>query len=688
MNLVTLDFETYYDQNYSLSKLTTEEYVRDPRFEVLMVGIKINNGMTRAYLADEYDLKLVLDAHQLHECAVQVHHSHFDGAILSWIYNIRPKIWFDTLPMARAEIGSVAAHGLSLGNIASHLHLGTKGTTVDDMKGKRLADLTAAERRAYADYCALSPDSDVNICYRAAAVLRPRFTKAELKLIDLTTRLFTEPLLELDGPLYAEFKELEVARKATLILQAGVTRDQLMSNEKFALVLRQLGVEPPMKNSPKKRDENDKPLRIYAFAKNDDGLKNLLDHPNESVVAVVEARLGVKSSIMETRAQRFVDMATRGPAPIYIKYWGAEQTGRHSAGDKTNFLNLGRPKMLRPEDKLMGSPVVTPDGRALVAKLSKDGTRILTTAGVHPVKDCHQIGLRDGLRAPKGMKIVVGDSSNIEARMVCYVAGQDDILEGYRKGEDQYCALASDVFRKPINKKDHPAERQMGKVGVLQLGFQSGKDKFYDTVRHWDFGPDKELMRPYQENEALIRSIVDVFRNKYYNVAWTWRDYQDRVIPALSARECVYLDRKSLMQTTERGTILMPNGRELRYPRLRWKEDDPLKPEQRSRNGGQWIFDVRENSRILPTKIYGGKLFENVVQALARVVVMDQTVEVAKHFRVVHSVYDEIICCVPEAAAEECEKCLKEVLSTSPAWAPDFPVAAETGIGDFYGAAK
>lgn len=689
MKLLTLDFETYYDSDYSLRKMTTEEYIRDPRFEAMILGARVNDEDPSVYVGRDH-IAMALDAMDVENSAVLCHHSHFDGAILNWHFNKRPRIWFDTLPMGRAAAGAVSALGGSLKNLASYFGVGTKGDEALQMSGRHLSDLSYDELQAYCDYCALREDSDVNLTYRLFQILRPQFSKEELQLIDLTTRLFTEPLLELDGPLYAEFKEQEVARKATLILQAGVTKADLMSNDKFAEVLRKLGVKPPMKPSPKKRDENGKPVLTYAFAKTDDGLQDLLEHEDDLVRTVVEARLGVKTSIMETRAQRFIDMAARGPAPIYIKYWGAEQTGRHSSGDKTNFLNLGRSKRLMPEDKTMGASIVTPAGRAQVAKLSKDGTKLLTTAGVFPVKDCHQIGLRDGLRAPKGMKIVVGDSSNIEARKVVYIANQDDILEVYRSGGDPYCGLASDVFRREIRKGEHPAERQLGKVGVLSLGFGAGQDRFFDMVRHWDFGPDAELMRPYQEDEQLIRGIVPIFRNKYYNVKWTWDDYTDRVIPALIAKECVYLDRKGLMQTTERGTILLPNGRELRYPNLRWREEEDLDQPgfQAKRRRGEWVFDVREGKRLIPTKIYGAKLFENVVQAMARIVVMDQTVKVSRKYKVVHSVYDEIICCVPEEQAEECEAYVKECLSTPPSWALDFPVAAETGIGDFYGAAK
>jgi len=687
MDLITLDWETFYGKGYSLSSMNTEAYIRDPRFEPLILGIKVNDRPARAYPRDGTDWKLVFQALDIENNAVLCHHAHFDGAILNWLYGIKPKIWFDTLSMARAAIGSVSANGLGLGAISEHLGTGTKGKEVLTAFDKRLADFTPTELRAYCGYCAENEDSDVNLTYRNFQQMIGQFSKSELQLIDVTVRLFTEPLLQFDRNLLEQYKNSVVANKARLIMQAGVTREELTSNDKFAEVLRRLDVVPPMKLSPTRKDEQGSPIWTYAFAKTDDGIKMLLDHEDERVVAVTEARVGVKTSIAETRAQRYIDMADRGPVPIYIKYWGAEQTGRHSAGDKTNFLNLGRTRPLDADDLYMGCPVVTPKGMGLVAKVSKDGKRVLTSLGAEKIKDCHKMGLRDSLWAPPGHVIVVGDSSNIEARKVCYLAGQEDILNVYRSGGDPYILMASELFQKEMTKETHPVERQLGKVMVLSLGFGAGEEKFLVIVRGWDYGPAREQVQKYLDDERLLRGAVRVFRNKYWCVKDLWDYQRDVVIPALAEKKRVYADSKNLTYTTDEGTILLPNDRCLRYPNIRLTTNKTAVPGTRAW-GKEWVFDVMQGRRQIPTKIYGGKMVENETQAMARVIVMDQVVQISRKYRVVLSVYDEAVCCVPEEQAEECEAYVKQCLSTPPKWAPDFPVAAETGVGNFYGACK
>jgi DNA polymerase len=499
--------------------------------------------------------------------------------------------------------------------------------------------------------------------------LRPQFGTEELKLIDLTTRLFTEPILELDAPLLQEYRDEIVAHKGFLLLQAGVVKETLMSNDKFAEELRRRGVEPEMKDSPTAKDEFGRPKRTYAFAKTDSFMKSLLEHEDDVVRTLAEARLGVKTSIAETRAERYIDMASRGPAPIYLKYWGAEQTGRHSAGDKSNFLNLGRNKRLEKFHLAPGHVIVAPTGRTQILKVSKDGKRLLTVRGEEwKVKECHRIGLRDSIRAPKGYMLIAGDSSNIEARMLCYLAGQKDILEVYRAGGDPYCSLASHIFHREITKEDEE-ERFFGKIGVLGCGYQMGPSKLREAARAmYDIDMDIEM----------ARTVVYTFRETYDQVTRWWKYLLEVVIPAMADGRTVYADPNGLA-ITGKHMITTGGGRVLRYPNLRQvrRNDD--------QGGTEWVFDVRDGVRSIPAKLYGGKLAEELTQHFARNVVMAQALKVNKKYRVVHMVYDEIVCCVPEDEAEECEQYVQKVMSTAPSWAPTLPVAAETGKGVIYG---
>jgi hypothetical protein len=301
-------------------------------------------------------------------------------------------------------------------------------------------------------------------------------------------------------------------------------------------------------------------------------------------------------------------------------------------------------------------------------------TGIATTLGVFPDYKCHRIGLRDTVKAPEGMVLVVGDSSNIEARKVCWIAGQEDILAKYRAGEDLYCDMATNTYGRTITKKDKE-ERQLGKVAVLGLGFGMGKEKFYNTA----------TKPPW--NVAIERDITDravyVFRDRYNKVVDFWAYLNNQVIPAMADGGMRYADPLQRIMTGPEQLIL-PNGRVLRYPNLRQRKnpdpDSPFKVE--------WVFDVREGSRLIPTKLYGGKLCENIVQALARIVVLDQAVEISRRYKVVMLVHDEVVCCVPEEEAEACKAFMLKVMSTTPAWAEGLPLGAEVGINQIYSLAK
>jgi DNA polymerase len=322
-----------------------------------------------------------------------------------------------------------------------------------------------------------------------------------------------------------------------------------------------------------------------------------------------------------------------------------------------------------------GRSIFTPKGRAIITDPGIPGlTGVATDKGQFIMDDVHKIGLRDTIRAPKGHTLVVGDSANIEARMVCWIAGQEDILEKYRRGADLYCDMASSTYGRPIAKKDKK-ERQLGKVAVLGLGFGMGKQKFFDTATGPMWGIDIE--------RSLTDTAVDVFRYKYDKVQDFWRFQNDVVIPHMSDGGMIYADPKNKIMTGPQR-LMLPNGRLLRYPNLHQRKnpnpDSPFKVE--------WVFDVRENNRLIPTRLYGGKLTENIVQALARIVVLDQGVIIGQKYRVVMLVHDEIVCCVPTEQAEECKAYMKQVLSTTPDWAEGLPLGADVGIGDVYSLAK
>ena len=383
MNLITLDFETYYDREFSLSKLTTEAYIRDPRFEVIGVGVKVNNEETEWASGTHEQVKGYLQSFDWSDAMLLCHNTMFDGAILNWVYDIRPRVYADTMCIARAIHGVETS--ASLRAVSEKYNIGAKGTEVVQALGKRREDFTESELDRYGDYCV----NDVNLTHKLFTIMTSGFPKQELKLIDLTLRMFIQPVLELDLGLLEQHLTETRDRKDELLISAGVTdKKELMSNPKFAELLKSLGVEPPMKVSLTTGKET------FAFAKTDEEFKALADHDNDKVQALVAARLGTKSTLEETRTQRFIDIAKRGTLPVPVRYYAAH-TGRWGGDDKINMQNL-------------------------------------PSRGVNGKK------LKRSIIAPEGHTVIEADSAQIEARVLAWLAGQDDLVSAFTNGEDVY----------------------------------------------------------------------------------------------------------------------------------------------------------------------------------------------------------------------------------------------------------
>lgn len=426
MDLVTIDFETYYDKDYSLSKMTTEAYIRSPDFEVIGVGVKVNDYPTDWYSGDNPGK--FLNSLDYKNKAILCHHTAFDGAILSWHFGIKPKLWLDTLSMAR-PLHNIMVGG-SLAKLTSYYGLGKKGDEVVNALGKRKVDFTTEELARYASYCI----NDVDLTHALFNKLKRGFPVEELMAIDLTLRMYTEPRIMLDKGLLETHLEAVRTRKRGLLSDIGhglggeqAVKDMLMSNPKFATYLKSLGVEPPTKNSARTGKET------FAFGKTDKAFTDLLEHPDDRVQGLVAARLGTKSTLEETRTEALIGVHERGPLPIMLHYYGAH-TGRFSGGDKLNLQNLP----------------------------SRDGKNTI----------------RRALLAPEGHVLIACDSSQIEARTVAWVAGQADLVQAFREKRDVYSEFATEVYGRTISKGDK-VERFVGKTciaeGTLVLSHQGWK---------------------------------------------------------------------------------------------------------------------------------------------------------------------------------------------------------------------
>ena len=623
MNIITLDFETYYAQDFSLTKLTTEEYIRDPQFQVIGVGVKVNDGTSEWVTGIE--VKDYLDTFDWSEALLLCHNTMFDGAILAWHYDIVPHIYLDTLSMARAVHGVDA--GGSLAKLVERYSLGAKGTEVLDAKGKRLEDFTTQDLKQYGEYC----KNDANLTYKLWNILANDFSTDELQLIDMTIRMFTEPQLEIDDALLVDRLEEVIAEKSQLLqglmnrLECDTeeaVRKKLASNKQFGELLTELGVEPPMKESITTGKQT------YALAKNDVGFIELSEHEDPFIQQLCAVRLGTKSTIEESRIQRFLGIGARnkGRLPIPLKYYGAH-TGRWAGSDKVNFQNL-------------------------------------------PSRDKKKKALKNAVIAPHGKVVINCDSSQIEARVLVWVAGQENVVQMYAEGRDVYSEFATIVYDKPITKAD-PVERFVGKTCTLGLGYGTGWAKLQHTLKTSPPGanlPDEECQR-----------LVKIYRDFNYKVLDLWRDadaaLKDMADWPLAPNDTpipnYYLGNHKCLLVTPIG-IRLPNGLYIRYPELKWDTSEvKSKYTYKSRKG-----------RV---SIWGGSVVENVIQALARIIVGEQMIKIGERYRTALTVHDAAVIVAPKAEANEAMQYMMDVMNTPPVWGSSLPVACEAGMGETYG---
>lgn len=620
MKTIFIDYETYYDKEYSLRKMTPVEYVLDHRFEC--IGCAVKEGLDgEPYWVDGADLPLFFADLDPKDTMLVSHNALFDACITAWRYNFHPRLTVDTLGIARATIGH-ECKSLSLANVALKLGIGVKGGTVHKVEGMGSAAIKAAG--LYDEYIQYA-SNDVELCaeiYRKLVVEERRFPVKELVIMDMVIRCAIEPQMQLDQNVLALHHHTIKARKEELLQRVSIDKSELMSNEKFAQALRNIGVEPPTKMSLLTGKET------FAFSKTDPAFMDLLEHDEPQVQALVSARLGLKSTLEETRTERFMSIARltwpgkqQALMPMPLRYSGAH-THRLSGDWSLNVQNMPRGGALR---------------RALIA--------------------------------PPGHVVLASDASQIEARIVAWIADQLDLVQQFANGEDVYSSFASKVFDKPINKKEHPAERFIGKTAILGLGYGLGWTKFQRTVKMQSKAQAGKLI-DLSDEEAI--KIVQTYRTAYDRIPAVWRMLNDNINVIASGNgsfsigPCVF----------EKGSILLPSGLRLHYHDLKYSNDE-------------WTYTYAGK----PKRLYGGALLENIVQALARIVVMDAAARLRARMamfdvQLALQVHDELVYVVPEEVAKVCEQMALDEMSTRPSWAPTLPLAAEASYGKSYGDAK
>ena len=647
--ILCIDFETFWhSKEFTLSRLTTEEYIRDKRFKAF--GAVIHEfGNDEAPVAQWYrddELPRVLGTYNWDTTAVLAHNAQFDVSILSWRYGVKPCFIFDSLSMARALRGVEA--GNSLAKLADDFGLPPKGKAVYSTDG--VEELTPEMERELAEYC----KHDVWLCEEVFKRLVKGYPASELRLIDMTLKMYTNACLELDQEMLIAALGDERTKRDGLLKQLGVDESALASNQKFADILQSMGVTPPTKVSKTTGKT------ALALAKNDALFQALLNGEREDIALLCEARLKVKSTTERTRAQRFLDISERGPLPVPLSYYGAK-SGRWSAakGSAINMQNLKRGSFLRK-----------------------------------------------AIMAPDGHQLVVGDLSQIEPRVLAWFADYEDLLNIFRSGSDAYAAFGSQMFNIPgLTKETHPDLRQSAKSALLGCGYGLGwasfsaqllvgflgappvlytKDfakklgvtsDYIDRFLAWDENVKKleEIPHTCTDRELLIHAIaakriIDIYRMTSHHVVSFW-DMCGRALENSLAGgdELVYK-----CVTFKKEEIVLPNGMSIRYPNLRKTKDG-------------WVYG---NEGETPTKLYAGKITNNIVQGVARIVMTDGMLRVAKRYFVAGTVHDELIAVVPDDEVEEAKEWVWEQMVKEPKYLPGIPLNSEVGAHLRYGLAK
>jgi 3'-5' exonuclease len=669
--IVTIDFETYFDVDYTLKKMSTSEYIRDPRFKAQMMGIKIGSGKTRVVSTKQ--IKATLKRINWATHTLLCHNTQFDGFILSHHYGVIPLKYYDTLCMARGLHSNEIGAGLD--DVAQYYGRGSKIEGVLE-KTKGVRDWPAALYNEAAMYC----EQDVDLTYAIFQDMAGEYPASEMELIHITTRMFCAPVLRVDLPRVQTEYEREVKRREELLLTTvdpqeyadagllkgkekqltGIERDMLIvkrvigSNERFAEMLREAGAEPPVKISPawikkppSERDEEGK--WAYAFAKDDLEFIGLPDKvwemntyldPNkakdvataaviqERLQQLVDTRIAVKSTTNITRAERFLTAGMNGmKLPVGYAYYRAH-TGRWGGNNKMNMQNLTRGGELR---------------------LS--------------------------ILAAPGHQVAVADSGQIEARVNGWLWNQHDLLDAFRVADkwdkskgvargndrDAYCRFADEVYGYEITKNDD-LERFVGKVCVLGLGYQMGAPKFQMTLAKGALGGP-----PVHFPLEKCQFIVQTYRRKNYKIAQGWEKCKEIIEDMAAGIEgswkCLHW---------EKNRIWLPNGMSLKYPELRKAKGE--------KGWDEWSYqsgDIRK-------KIYGGLLCENLVQALARIIVGEQMLMIDKKYLSVMTTHDEIVTHPKKNQAAKCFDYMLKCMSTPLDWCMDIPLSCEGGWADNY----
>ena len=685
--LVVIDFETYWDsKTYTLSKMGPIEYVRNEKFTPQLCAFTLSNGSccVDCSVVEHERLRTTFENLDTHDVAWCGHNMHgFDSLILSEFFDFHPQKIYDTIAMMRwtglsrvcRESHAALTEFLGNGNKAA-------GTVVSDHK-QWPDDFTPEERAFFIQYC----KDDAAQCYQNAQAMLPYMTPDALRFMSITARMATEPSFVLDEDLLLEYlSDLDAAadkaRQELMAMFSFQTNADMLaalrSADKFASMLRSLGVEPPLKESAAKTKtkreklqlaadagrpgaaeelENMQPVMTYAFSKTDVDFVLMQDHPDPRVALLVRTRLQLNSSIDRSRAETLLKFARmHKPLPIMLGAWLAH-TGRYSAGasadagtktDKLQFQNLSK-------------------------------------------RDPSKRKLRQAIKVPKGKVVVACDSSQIEARGLAFVANEVGLLTQFREGRDPYSELAETIFGVPwqdikagakAGDKKMKMYRNTGKSCVLSCGYSVGHHKYSNTLLRQGIHLHEDLDRHHE----LARYAHGIYRAAHPNIVAFWKT-ADNVLEAMLRGESGTFGGPNndiytfgIMPVGPRTdlcvpSVRFPSGYILRYPGLRAERND--------RGKWQFVYDTYKGASKIPTHIYGGAFTNNLVQGLSFVdVIMYQGCRMDEAgIKLACNIHDAWASVVPEEQGDYVKQQMLHYMSMVPPALNGLPVACEAEIG-------
>lgn len=667
-HLLFLDFETYYDNEYSLRRMTPAEYILDARYETIMCAVKAVSDTKPCdhQIIDGLDFPAWLAQYPPEETTTVTFNALFDNAILAWQYGYVPHTMLDAMAMARTLLGHKLVR-FNLASIAEHFGAPPKQTTIHDVKGMRRGQIISAGLwPAFCEYA----KHDNELCELIFTKLYPQMPWSERRLMDMVLRACVEPRFIVDTKLLDDhIKDVRAAKDALILAAGSVDKSTIMSTKKFQAALEALGVDVQMKDSPTAKDEYGNPKQVPAFAKTDEFMEELLNSDDTQVAALAAARIGLKSTLEETRSATLMRIGnlpwstyrdgtprlySGGTMPIPLRYGGAH-THRLAGDWGMNMQNMPRPKK------------------------DANGNEISK--------------LRLSLKVPPGHQVVTVDLGQIEARLVAWICGAKSLLEEFALKLDPYNKLAGAIFGRPVDRKLKGTVDEVmgfiGKTGILGLGYGCGKEKFDTMVIRGARVQNVDISQIY--NRSIGDKGVDAYRQRYFQIPAAWNRLSNVI--ATNWMNSAYGPFTFGPVVIEKGVVHLPSGLDLHY------EDPTERQVQRPRPNGENIW-VREHTYRYGKqwhRLYGPKLLENIVQSLARIIVMNAALRIRDKglhrpcphaYRFVLQAHDELVFIIPDTEVAFAKKLIHEEMVRPPSWGRDIPLTADIGMGPSYGEAK